>query len=196
MVRKLKIFVKIFLSYLCNGITLFRFNRVGAGTTIGRGLVVHSPRGVRIGKTVRLGRFCRLSCYPDREGSLGTIEIRDNCYIGDHFSALSASSLVIENNVLIASQVAVIAENHGVDPEVGTPFGLQPLVGKPITIGEFSWIGEKVVILPGVDIGKWSIIGAGSVVTKSIPPYSMAVGNPARVIKKYDFGSHQWIPVQ
>ncbi len=196
MVQQLKSFAKVFLSYFYNWRALLRFNRVGAGSSIGRGLVVHSPQGVRIGKAVRLGRFGRLSCYKNREGSLGTIEIQDNCYIGDHFSALSASSLVIENNVLIASQVAVIAENHGVDPEVGTPYGLQPLIGKPVTIGAFSWIGEKVVILPGVDIGKWSIIGAGSVVTKSIPPYSMVVGNPARVIKQYDFGSHKWIPVQ
>lgn len=190
---KLKVFVKGFLSYLFNGRKLLQMGCVGRGCFIGRGLVVHSPAGVRLGNNVRIGRFGRLSCYTNRDGEKGIIEIADNCYIGDQFSALSASLLTIENNVLIASHVAVIAENHGIDPEMDVPYGLQPLSGKPVRIGAFSWIGEKVIVLPGVNIGKWCIIGAGSVVTKSIPDYSMAVGNPARIIRKYDFDTHQWV---
>ncbi len=193
MTAKLKVFVKGCLTYLFNGLKLLRMSRVGRGCSIGRGLTVHSPEGVRLGNNVRIGRFGRLSCYTNQEGEKGVIEIADNCYIGDNFSALSASSLSIENNVLIAGHVAVIAENHGVDPESGTPYGLQPLVGKPVRIGAFSWIGEKVIVLPGVDIGKWCVVGAGSVVTKNIPDYCMAVGNPARIIRKYDFETHQWV---
>lgn len=93
---------------------------------------------------------------------------------------------------LIASFVAIVGENHGMDPEYGLLYGKQPLIEKSVKIGENCWIGEKVIILPGVTIGDWAIIGAASVVTSGIPPYSMAVGNPAKLIKTYNFKTHRW----
>ena len=62
----------------------------------------------------------------------------------------------------------------------------------PVEIMDNAWIGESVSILPGVKIGKGSIIGANAVVTKDIPDYSIAVGIPARVVKKYNFQSAKW----
>ena len=62
----------------------------------------------------------------------------------------------------------------------------------PLVPGTFYWIGEKVCIMSGVKIGRKCIIGGGSVVTKSIPDYSIAVGNPAHVIKQYNFKKHIW----
>ena len=57
------------------------------------------------------------------------------------------------------------------------------------------WIGEKVTVLPGITIGEKSIIGANSVVTKDIPPFCIAAGNPASIIKRYDFEKHEWVRV-
>jgi len=65
-----------------------------------------------------------------------------------------------------------------------------------IIIEDECWIGANAVITAGVTIGKHSVIAAGSVVTKNIPPYSVAVGNPARVIKQYNFETKQWLRVQ
>ena len=85
-----------------------------------------------------------------------------------------------------------LSENHGIDPECSTPYMDQELTGLPVRIGTGCWIGEKVIILPGVSIGEKSIIGAGSIVTKKVPSYSIAVGNPAKIIKKYNFSTHRW----
>ena len=68
----------------------------------------------------------------------------------------------------------------------------QPLSAKNVYIGNGCWIGEQVCILSGVSIGEKCIIGAGSVVTKSIPDYCIAAGNPAKVLKKYNFETKRW----
>ena len=78
------------------------------------------------------------------------------------------------------------------DPENQLPYAKQPLLTAPVTISEGCWIGEKAMILPGVTIGKKCIIGAGSVVTKSVPDYCMAMGNPAVVKKMYSFETKKW----
>lgn len=122
----------------------------------------------------------------------GKITIGDGCFIGYGFSLLNASEVTIGNHVLFASQVLITSENHGIDPESELSYVAQPLVSSPVHIGDGCWIGEKVCILPGVTIGKKCIIGAASVVTKDVPDYCIAAGNPARVIKKYNFETHNW----
>ena len=103
----------------------------------------------------------------------------------------------IGNHVLIASRVFISDINHGNFRE-GEMFDLsvspekQTLFFDPVRIEDNVWIGESVCILPGVTIGKHSVVGALSCVTKSIPPYSIAVGNPARVVKQYNFQTCSW----
>lgn len=120
------------------------------------------------------------------------IYIGSHCWIMHFLTLLNASTVTIGDNVLIASHVLISSENHGVDPESEIPYMDQPLVSKPVSIGDGCWIGENVCILPGVTIGRKCVIGAGTVVTKSIPDYSIAVGNPAKVIKQYNFETHNW----
>lgn len=183
--------IKVILTYFWNLIPLLTIKSKGGNLQIGKGLIVHSGRGFHIGKNVRLGRFCRLSCYETVNG-LPKITIDDNCYIGDHFSIMAGGDITIGKHTLIASYVAIISENHGMDPEAGLKYGLQPLIGKAVNIGKNCWIGEKVIIMPGVSIGDWCILAAGAVVTKNIPSYSIVAGNPARIIKTYNFERHEW----
>ena len=89
----------------------------------------------------------------------------------------------------------MISENHGIYVETNVPFYAQPLQTGPIIIGEGCWIGQNVIVLPNVNIGDKCVIGANSVVTNDIPSYSIAVGMPAKVIKRYNFELHSWIKV-
>lgn len=149
-------------------------------------------KGVSIGNEVTILKNCRLAVYG--EISNESIIIGDRTYIGFGFTALSTSNSTIKigKDVLFASNVLISSENHGIDPELGIPYMSQELTSKDVSVDDGCWIGEKVIILPGVHIGKKSIIGAGSIVTKSIPAYSIAVGNPARIVKKYDFTKKSW----
>lgn len=144
--------------------------------------------GITIGANVRIGDNARLSIY----GAKAKIIIDDGVYAGANISIITADTVKIEKNVLLASYISIIGHNHGMNPESKDNYGKQPLLGAPTCIKEGAWIGERVCILPGVTIGKKAIIGSGSVVTKNIPDYSIAVGNPAKVLKRWNFETHKW----
>lgn len=99
--------------------------------------------------------------------------------------------VIIGNDVMLAQNIVVSGMNHGYE-NVTIPPSKQKDICKQITIADEVWIGANSVITIGVNIGKHSIIGAGSVVTKDVPPFSIAVGNPAKVIKKYNIETSAW----
>lgn len=98
---------------------------------------------------------------------------------------LDTCTITVGDRTLIGPNCSFYSATHPLDYRIrnGTR---GPEAGAPITIGEDCWLGGNVTILPGVTIGKGSVVGAGSVVTKDVPPESVVVGNPARVIKKID----------
>jgi lipopolysaccharide O-acetyltransferase len=125
------------------------------------------------------------------------LEIGKNVQINDYVHLACSEELIIEDNVLIASKVFITDHSHGNyddhnSSSPDTPPNDRKIIAKPVLIEQNVWIGEFVSILPGVTISKGSIIGANSVVSKSIPAYSIAVGSPAKVIKKYNFKTQKW----
>lgn len=164
----------------------------------GRHSVIHYPSNipnrecVSIGDNTTLLSGARIQVYNYLTGLSANVTIGNNCYIGTNFSILAGANVVIENEVLIASNVLITSEDHGMNPESEIPYMNQPLICKEVRVGEGTWIGEKVSVLPGVRIGRKCIIGTNAVVTKDIPDYSIAVGIPARVVKKYSFEKHAW----
>lgn len=93
---------------------------------------------------------------------------------------MDSGKITIGDNVFIAPDVCIVTEEHAMDVEQRVA-GLE--YTHPVTIGDNVWICIGAIILPGVTIGADSVIGAGSVVTKDIPPRSLAVGNPCKVIR-------------
>jgi lipopolysaccharide O-acetyltransferase len=107
----------------------------------------------------------------------------------------------IGDDVLIGSKVVITDHNHGqyslqhTSPDI--PPSLRPLdCDRSTTIGANAWLGDSVAVAPGASIGKGSIVGANSVVVGEIPPFSLAAGVPARVIKAFDFDTQQWKSVE
>ena len=99
---------------------------------------------------------------------------------------------MIGSNSMFGSSCFISDENHGMDPADSKRYECQPLQLSTVIIGENCWIGEKAIILPGVTIGDNAVIGAGSVVTRDIPANTIAVGNPARVIKSFNYDKREW----
>lgn len=111
----------------------------------------------------------------------------ENIIIGYNFSCLVADKISIGKNTILASNILITTENHGMNPEVDIPYYEQELSVGPVMIGEGCWIGEKAIILHNVNIGKKCIVAAGSIVNKDVPDYCIVAGAPAKVIKKYNF---------
>lgn len=171
-----------------------KFKYYGKGVSIGYPAIISLDKGnISISDFSIIKKNSRIQNFIEHNsGRDVTISIGKNCYIGTNFSILNASNVTIGDNVLIASYVLITSENHSIDPESTYEYKDQPLLSSPVIIGDGCWIGEKVIILPGVTIGKKCVIGAGSIVTKSIPDYSIVVGNPAKVIKRYNFQKKIW----
>lgn len=109
------------------------------------------------------------------------IEVGENFFANYHLTILDVGKVTIGKNVQIAPNVSIYTAGHPIHPDSrnsGYEYGV------PVTIGDNVWIGGNAVIMPGVVIGSNTVIGAGSVVIKNIPDWSVAAGNPCRVIRQ------------
>lgn len=109
------------------------------------------------------------------------IEVGENFFANYHLTILDEGKVTIGKNVQIAPNVSIYTAGHPIHPDSrnsGYEYGI------PVAIGDNVWIGGNAVIMPGVVIGSNTVIGAGSVVTKNIPDWSVAAGNPCRVIRQ------------
>ena len=136
-----------------------------------------------------LGRNSIIEDFSTVNNGVGNVLIGDNTLIG--LGNVIIGPIFIGNNVILAQNIVASGLNHEYkDPNV--PIHLQNVTTAQITIEDDCWIAANVVITAGVTIGKHSVVGAGSVVTKNIPPFSVATGNPAKVIKKYNHETDLW----
>lgn len=169
-----------------------KFEKFGHDSVLYHPLCIRGRENICIGNQTTILNGVRMQVYNDLTGKQSKIKIGDNCYIGYNNTFLAGGNITLEDGVLMASNILISSENHSINPESPDYYMNQKLSCAPIIVGEGTWIGEKVSILSGVTIGKKCVIGAGSIVTKDIPDFSIAVGSPAKVIKKYNFNTHEW----
>jgi lipopolysaccharide O-acetyltransferase len=171
-----------------------RLAAVGPQTDIHWPAYVVGGRGIVLGAQVAIWHHARLEAFNTRPG--GTrISIGDLTTIQPYVHIGAADCVRIGRGVLMASFVYISDHDHDwSDPD--DPVILNARVrAAPVEIGDFVWLGERVIVLKGVTIGPHSIIGAGSVVTRDVPPHAVAAGAPARVIRCYDHKRRIWVPV-
>jgi acetyltransferase-like isoleucine patch superfamily enzyme len=135
-----------------------RVMTVGSGTGMAPNVSLRNGARISIGRDSHIGERCYL-------------------WAGD-----SSGRIAIGNNVSLAPEVFITASDYQFAP--GLPFRQQPKRERDVRIGDDVWLGARVVVTAGVTIGDGCIVGAGSVVTRDLPPGSIAVGSPARIVKQ------------
>lgn len=165
---------------------------------IRRPIYIRNKKKMEYGLGFTTGYNCRF----DLEGTGVTLHIGENCRMGDNVHIVSYQDVTIGDDCLFASKIFISDTSHGVYNEVGAENGPdvppndKQLYFAPVSIGDRVWIGENVCVLKGVNIGNGCIVGANSVVTKSVPEGCIVAGNPAKVIKKWNCDKLLWESVR
>lgn len=175
--------------------------KMGENVKIGYGVKIVNPQNISLGNNVKIYDHVTLIArddteiiiedntiindrvYLDTEHEGGYIHIGNDAYIGTGTTLFGHEGLEIGDHVLMAQNITLTPYSH-IFSDPDTNIIEQGGHSKKVIIGRDSYVGMGVCIMYSGDIGEGSVIGAGSVVVKPIPPYSVAVGNPAKVIKK------------
>lgn len=189
LIYRIRLKLRIFLYSFFNK---RHFGSFGKGVTIVQPLKIEGKKNIYLGNNVQIANFVWLAALPHTGEKNVRLEVGSGASIG-HFNHIYATkSIVIGKDVLTADKVYISDNQHGYE-DVDMPVIRQAVRQcKPVEIGDGTWLGENVCVI-GASIGKHCVIGANSVVTHDIPDYCVAVGAPARVVKRYDKEKETWI---
>ena len=171
-----------------------------SAASIGKGSIIYPPFHSNNLKQMFMGENCSvhpygwIDCVSEYAGKKFSpkLEIGDDTYIGHSVHIIACGHMKIGKKVLIAERVYITDNLHGYK-DINMSMLEQPLEHPgTVTIEDETWIGDGVCILPGVTIGKHSVIGSNSVVTKNIPAYCIAAGVPAKIIKRFNTTNGNW----
>jgi acetyltransferase-like isoleucine patch superfamily enzyme len=175
------------LFFIRSGVTLKRPGDItlGRGCYLDHGVRIDGgPGGVTIGEKTRISHNAMLDVHNFRGLEQSGITIGDNSLIGPYNFIWGQGGVHIGNNVMFGPRVSVLPVNHNFD-DPSRSIRDQGITAKGIRIDDDAWIAAHAVIIDGVHIGRGSAVGAGALVTKDVPPYSLVVGSPAKVIKSW-----------
>lgn len=166
-----------------------RLANIGKNSQIGQNFSIINPDGISIGDNFSGG--CDIALWSwnavNIQGDDCKLIIKDNVSITDRCIISAANRIEIGNGCLLGRDTFITDNSHGENISINelniSPHERNIFSKGPVIIGDNVWTGKNVCIMPNVKIGNGAIIGANSVVTHNIPPYSVAVGSPAKVIK-------------
>lgn len=153
------------------------FRKLGKGVILEPGVLVFHPENIELGDNTYIGHYTILKGY-----YRNTLTIGAGTWIGQQCFFHSAGGLEIGRNVGIGPGVKIITSQH--EETSNGPILHAPVKLAKVTIGDDCDIGTGAIILPGVTIGQGVLVGAGAVVTKNLPPFSVAAGVPARIMRQ------------
>ncbi len=136
-----------------------------------------------------LGEDSTIEDFSTVNNGVGDVIIGNRTRIG--MSNVLIGPITIGSDVMFAQNVVLSGLNHGYE-DINLPPSLQKVETKPITIEDQVWIGANAVVTAGVTVGKHSIVAAGCVVVKNVPPYAIVGGNPGRLLKQYNHETKVW----
>ena len=168
------------------------FKNLGWRARIVAPLKIFGAANISIGANVTVEYKTWLAAYPHTGASNCSLIIEDGTQIGNFNHIYATSKIHIGKKVLTADKVYISDNSHSYE-NVDMAINDQKIKQlQEVSIGDGAWLGENVCVI-GANIGKGSVIGANSVVTKNIPDYCIAVGTPARIIKRYNFDLKTWL---
>jgi acetyltransferase-like isoleucine patch superfamily enzyme len=168
-----------------NGVRIVYASNVslGRGVYLDNGVYLHAlPAGITIGEATFIMHHSMLHVFNFRNLPKAGISIGQNCFIGEFNVIRGQGGVTIGDGVYTGPMVKIVAVNHVFD-DPHRPIREQGITAQGIVIEDDVWLGAGATVVDGVTIGRGSIIGAGAVVTTDIPPYSIAVGIPAKPVK-------------
>ncbi|MBS4067765.1 MAG: acyltransferase [Sulfurimonas sp.] len=183
---------KIFLSLVVSKLKLlFYKKKIGKNTYIDKTVNVIGWGYISIGSNTLIGEQSWLNVNK-RVENFEHIKIGNYCYIGRRNLLSSSKELIISDYVMVSNDCKFLGNNHVYSNPLSPYIATGTTDEDVLKIGVNVWIGAGTIVLGAVTVGHGSIVGAGSVVTKDIPPFSIAVGNSSKVIKRYNFKLNKW----
>lgn len=161
------------------------FASFGAKSLLSRPVRLGEVEGIHVGERVFFGPGCWLQTLPRPGADPPRLEVGDGCSISGACVLSAAHEVVLEPRVLLARNVYVSDHIHRYDDTTRAVLDQGVDKVRPVRIGEGAWLGQNVVVCPGVRIGRGAVVGAGSVVVDDVPDHALAVGSPARVVRRF-----------
>lgn len=170
--------MKIYKSHGTGKFSKKSFRKIGKNVTFEKGVLVFHPENIEIGNNVYIGHNVFLKGYYKNLMIIG-----NNTWIGQGSFLHSGGGIKIGNFVGIGPFVKIITLQHIIDNDITRPIITREQIYEKVVVEDDCDIGTGAIILPGIKIGKGSIVGAGSIVTKDVKSYSIVVGNPAKLLR-------------
>lgn len=170
------------------------YKKFGKRSLIENPLEITGKEFMEIGNDVTIINGARIEAIPSwlNQELHPMLKIGDSTSFEQEAHLFVASNLTIGKNCVFSSRIFITTANHSFD-RVDQNILKNEIIVKDVVIGDNCFVGMDVKIFPGVHIGDNVIVGANSIVTSDIPSYSVCVGTPAKVIKKYDFEQKKWV---
>ncbi len=159
---------------------------LGRHVYLDHGVYLHAcPQGIFIGDETFVMHGSELHVYNFRDLPDSGIWVGRNCFLGEFCLIRGQGGVHIGDSVLIAPRVQMLAVNHLFD-DPSRPVIRQGIIARGIVVEDGAWIGAGAILLDGVRVGKGAVVGAGAVVTRDVPPHTLALGVPARVVRRLE----------